>query len=175
MHVYAMFASSTKECLRMFTQLTTHLPIVYASLLKISSRALSLLAAGQIQKQELQRLLPACGNWNEYTSSLSMHVDRTMILVHSEAVLNLQLVPGGWRPVNRFALLFRASVTNNDEEAVLWCHAASASSKIVWVPRTCKWVRHNVCKLTCLRLFALFWQRTERSFIFPFQKSKSSK
>ena len=175
MHVYAMFASSTKECLRMFTQLTTHLPMVYACLLKISSHALSLHAAGQIQKQELQRLLLAGGNWNEYTSSLSVHVDSTMIHVHSEAVLNVQLVPGGWRPVNRFALLFRASVTNNDEEAVLWCHAASASSTIVWVPRTCKWVRHNVYKLTCLRLFALFWQRTERSFIFPFQKSKSPK
>ena len=97
MHVYAMFASSTKECLRMFTQLTTHLPMVYACLLKISSHALSFHAAGQIQKQELQRLLlaRAGGNWNEYTSSLSVHVDRTMILVHSEAVLNLQLVPGG--------------------------------------------------------------------------------
>ncbi len=94
--VYAMFASSTKECLRMFTQLTTRLPMVYACLLKISSHALlSLHAAGQIQKQELQRLLLARGNWNEYTSSLSVHVDRTMILVHSEAVLNLQLVPGG--------------------------------------------------------------------------------
>jgi hypothetical protein len=104
-----------------------------------------------------------------------VHVDRTMILVHSEAVLNLQLVPGGWRPVNRFALLFRASVTNNDEEAVLWRHAASASSKIVWVPRTCKWVRHNVYKLTCMRLLALFWQPTERKFHFSIPKVQITK
>ncbi len=68
--------------------------MVYACTLKISSHALSLHAAGQIQKQELQRLL--LGHWNDYTSSLSVHVDSTMILlVHSEAVLNLQLVPGG--------------------------------------------------------------------------------
>jgi hypothetical protein len=69
--------------------------MVYACLLKISSHALSLHAAGQIQKQELQRLL--LGHWNDYnTSSLSVHVNSTMILlVHSEAVLNLQLVPGG--------------------------------------------------------------------------------
>jgi len=79
-HVHAAYDTFTYG-LRMFTE--------------ISSHALSLHAAGQIQKQELQRLLPAGGIWNEYTSSLSVHVDRTMILVHGEAVLNLQLVPGG--------------------------------------------------------------------------------
>ncbi len=99
-HVHAVYDTFTYG-LRMFTENISHDPSLYA--------------AGQIQKQKLQRLF--LGVRNEYTSSLSVHVDRTMIRVHSGAVLNLQLLSGGWLPVNRFALLFRASVTDNDDES----------------------------------------------------------
>jgi hypothetical protein len=64
--VHAVYDTFTYG-LRMFTENIIHVPFLYA--------------AGQIQKQKLQRLF--LGVWNEYTSSLSVHVDRTMIRVHS--------------------------------------------------------------------------------------------
>jgi hypothetical protein len=98
MHVYAMFASSTKECLRMITQLTSPYDTFTYGLRMFTENIFpcAILACCRSDPETgTSRLLPAGGNWNEYTSSLSVHVDRTMILVHSEAVLNLQLVPGG--------------------------------------------------------------------------------